>query len=199
MRIFSAKLGGLLILLSLGSTQAIAQDDNCITDRQFLRGEFTPASKPCDESLQIPIEYCTAVKFSRKEIWRVYPFAEFGGYLISPLLESKASDMRFVDSARLKALTDDEVSEDFADLFFYLYSALLSALVYDFAGADSSERRDILVEHADLESIYFPFGIDRSSAGLKRAAECTVRCGSKNIKATRLTRSQIFQQCLGEE
>ncbi len=198
MRLFSAKLGGLLILLSLGSTEAIAQDDNCITDRQFLRGEFTPASIPCDNTLQIPISYCSATELSPSELTQVYSRAEFAAYLIFLWPESEEKAMRLVDSARLKAYGDDGVSEDISGIFFFLYSALLSAQLYDFAGTDGNLRRETLVEHLDLEPIYFPFGIDQSSAGLKRAAQCVVRCGSKNIKAARLTRSAIFQQCVGE-
>nr|WP_319947616.1 hypothetical protein [uncultured Shimia sp.] len=189
-----------LLLFGLSEPRdAIAQADECANSREYLLGAFEDLSNTCKEVLQKPIEYCSARNLTDDELTGMRFEVDFGHfYLVPPWPQEKQIGIIMADLMRTSASSYED-GTGAGELFFLLYSKLISTLIYDYLKPDQSSAASELFPYKELEMRFFPFGVSQNQEDLQKAIECSVRCGSKATSMTHLTRSKVFQNCIGVE
>lgn len=178
---------------------AYAQDNSCVDERQFLKGNFSATSVPCDPSLSVPLKYCNAASLDIEEKFGLHSSAEFGEFLVIDWPKEINQRIPYADLMRLAAVVDDEDQEDASELLFVLYTAILKSTLSDFAAESGIDLNFYALSDMDLTMHYFPFRLPKTFDKLKKYPECVVRCSGVKMNMKKLTRSAIFATCVGDE
>jgi len=189
-----------VLVYMLLSSWASAQDATCISRSQFLKGEFTAGSVPCDPLLAVPLTYCNASVFDPSERLEFYTESDLRNYfppVLAPEDESIEVRMARTDSMRIMALLDDANSESVRGLFYLLNTAILAAQISDIADTTGLKADFGMLINKELEGRYFIDGLPKSVSELERISECAVRCGNSGADMEKLTRSPVFSSCTG--
>lgn len=188
-----------LIYLAL-STWAYAQETSCVFRSQFLKGEFTADSVPCDPLLVVPLEYCNAEPLDARGRMQVYIASDLRNYF-PPISATENTDVAeriaWADMMRLQALLDEDNSESITGLFYILNTAIIAAHLSELAiKADVDVDFQMLI-NPELKGRYFIYGLPKSVSELERVFECAARCGDTGANMEKLTRSPVFSACSG--
>lgn len=176
---------------------ANAQDNSCVDERQFLKGNFSATSVPCDPSLSVPLKYCNATSLNIEEKFGLHSSAEFGEFLVIDWPKEINQRIPYADLMRLAAVADDEGQEDASELLFVLYTAILKSTLSDFAAESGMDLYFYALSDRDLTEHYFPFRLPKTFDRLKKYPECVVRCSAVNMNMKKLSRSAVYASCVG--
>ncbi len=186
------------------SSWAYAQESSCVSRSQFLKGEFTADSVPCDLLFAGPLEYCNPRVIEPSEFQDVSAALDFFEYFfVGPYGnryrdENDISEMvAWADGMRLHAILDEETPESATMLFYVLATEILSAHLSELAiKADEEANFQMLISPA-LRGRYFIYRLPKSVSELERVFECAARCGDAEADMEKLTRSPVFSACTG--
>ncbi len=188
-----------LIYMTL-SSWAYAQETACVSRSQFLKGEFTAESVPCDPDVGVPMKYCNADPLDARGWMQVYIASDLRNYF-PPISATENTDVAeritWADMMRLQALLDEDNSESITGLFYILNTAILAAHLSELAiKADVDADFQMLI-NPELKGRYFIYGLPKSVSELERVFECAARCGDTGANMEKLTRSPVFSSCTG--
>ncbi len=185
---------GLLAWTAILLQPFVAQAQECVTQSQFLAGEFDRQATPCENVRPYQLAYCARQKLTQRDTATLLATADFGKFLVPVWPEQAEAAITLADSGRLAALQDDTLPDGYSALFYLLYTRLLAAVV---SQAQPSLGADSLFAHREIEVEFFPNPLEGGVSFFRRALQCAVSCGSQATDAQRLTRSTIFLNCMG--
>ena len=191
---FRLALIGLATWVAILLQPLAAQAQECVTQSQFLAGEFDIQATPCENLKAYQLAYCNRQDLTGRDVATLAATADFAEFLVPIWPEQAEAAITLADSGRLAALQDGAIPEGYSALFYLLYSRLLAALI---SQAQPSLNQDKLFAYREVEIEFFPYHLRGRASFFRRALQCTVRCGSEAIDAQRLTRSPVFLDCVG--
>ncbi len=171
--------------------------DACVDTRQFLSGEYLEGSKSCDPKLDLAMEFCALPGVTEQQRVSLYSESFIGEFFVPFPVEDLVQRLHLVDAMRTKILLQETLDADYDALLFLLYSDLYSELIGELADSVNQDSFDF--SGAALRAQFFPFevGVSRNLwPKTERKLECLWKCGSSTFSAEKLTRSEVFNECL---
>lgn len=190
----------ILVFFAL-SSGAFAQETSCVSRSQFLKGEFSSDSVPCEPAFAAPLKYCNASPLDPLKSIEYLTELDFRDYLLYDILQSKDADIaaRIAgwDGVKLKALLDEKNPEDAAAVFWVLATAIISEELNQLAAKAEVDTKFRMLINRETESRFFIRRLPQSVSKLRRIYRCIARCGDTSADIEKLTRSRAFSSCVG--
>lgn len=189
----------ILVFFAL-SSGAFAQETSCVSRSEFLKGEFSSDSVPCEPAFAAPLKYCNASPLDPLKSREYLTALDFRDYLLHDILQSDAdiaARVAWWDGVKLKALLDEENPEDATAVFYVLSTAIISENLNQLATKAEVNANFRMLINREIESRFFINRLPQSVSKLRRIYRCVARCGDATADIERLTRSRVFASCAG--